>query len=293
MNYFLENDKIVVRIDSFGAEVKSVLKKFDYNEYMWYGNPSFWGRTSPILFPFVGSVKDKKYNWNGMEYTMGQHGFARDMEFELCEKSNNRIAFCLKSNEETLKKYPFMYELVISYELSDNELNIGWKVINTGNETMYFSIGAHPAFLCPIHGESSKEGYRLFFDGVDEIKHHGNTLDTGLAKMDEDFTLSLINHRAEITYDFFDRCTYYVEGNQTGLVGLEDPDGNRIVDVIFDTPLFAIWSPEGKNAPFLCIEPWYGRADAIDFEGDLSQRAYTNVLAASEIFNGGYSIRFY
>lgn len=293
MNYYIENDKLIVRIDSFGAEVKSVLSKSNYREYMWYGNPTFWGRTSPVLFPFVGSVKNKKYKWDGVEYAMGQHGFARDMEFELCEKSNDKIAFILKSDAETLKKYPFSFELIITYTLVDTELNVNWTVKNAGDNTMYFSIGAHPAFLCPVHGENTKEGYKLFFENVDEIKHHGNELDSGLAKMDENISLPLSNHRATITKGFFDRCTYYVEGNQTGLVGLEDSDGKRIVDVIFDTPLFAIWSPEGKNAPFICIEPWYGRADATDFDGDLSERAYTNILDTKETFNGGYGIRFY
>lgn len=293
MIYFLENDELIVRIDSFGAEVKSVLGKNDYREYMWYGDSKYWGRTSPVLFPFVGGVRDKKYNWNGIEYSMGQHGFARDMEFELYEKSENRIAFILKSNDETLRKYPFAFELIIAYTLSGAVLKVEWTVVNPGNDTMYFSIGAHPAFLCPVHGEKTKEGYKLFFEGVEEIRHHGNDLKSGLAIMDENLILPLHDGRAEMTKDFFDRCTYYVEGNQTKLVGIEDPQGRRVVDVIFDTPLFAIWSPEKKNAPFLCIEPWYGRADATDFEGDLANRPYTNTLSTGETFIGGYSIKYY
>ena len=293
MNYFLENETLVVRIDSLGAEEKSVLNKNNYKEYMWYGDSAFWGRTSPVLFPFVGSLKDKRYIWNGTQYPMGQHGFARDMEFELAERSENSISFVLKSNESTLAKYPFEFELVITYRLSGSTVEVEWKVNNTGKDTMHFSIGAHPAFLCPVHGEKSKQGYKLVFDGVDEIRHHGNSRETGLALMDEDLVLLLDENRAVITEEFFDRCTYIIEGNQTGLVGLEDPEGNRIVDVIFDTPLFAIWSPEEKNAPFLCIEPWYGRTDATDFEGDLSRRDYNNALPSGEIFVGGYSMKFY
>lgn len=293
MNYYIENNELIVRIDSFGAEVKSVLNKYNYTEYMWYADPAFWGRTSPVLFPFVGSVKDKKYKWKGVEYLMGQHGFARDMEFELLEKSKEKISFVLRSSEDTLRKYPFDFALIITYTLEGDTLNVGWTVNNTGSEKMYFSIGAHPAFLCPVHGEESKEGYRLYFEGTDVISHHGNTRDTGLATMDENLELMLTNNRATITKDFFDRCTYMIEGRQTKLVGLEDPQGNRLVDVIFDTPLFAVWSPEEKNAPFLCIEPWYGRADATDFSGDLSERDYTNELDAGESFNGGYGMRFY
>jgi len=293
MNYFIENEELIVRIDSFGAEVKSVLNKHNYREYMWYGDSDFWGRTSPVLFPIVGSVKDKKFTYKGVDYPMGQHGFARDSEFSLLNKEKDKISFSLISSEDTIARYPFKFELIITYTLSESSLSVEWTVKNTDDTTMYFSIGAHPAFLCPVHGENSKEGYKLYFEGVDEIRHHGNTRDTGLSTMYENLALPLEDNRAVISRDFFDRCTYIIEGNQTKLVGLEDTRGNRILDVIFDTPLFAIWSPEEKNAPFLCIEPWYGRADATDFEGDFSQRDYTNILGANEVFDGGYSMKFY
>lgn len=292
MRVFLENDKIKVEIDSFGAEVKSVMNKKECKEYMWYGNPKFWGRTSPVLFPFVGSLKDKKYRWQGKEYSMGQHGFARDNEFQIISSNENEIWFSFSSNEDTLSKYPFAFELNIGYLLNDSELKIVWIVKNPSEDKMYFSIGAHPAFLCPVHGEASKTGYKLYFEGVNEIHHHGNDVQSGLA-VKEDIIMPLEDGKVTITEDFFDRCTYMIEGNQTKCVGIEDPNGNRIVDVLFDTPLFAIWSPEKKQAPFICIEPWYGRCDAIDFEGDISAREFTNVLSGKEEFKGGYSIKFY
>lgn len=292
MRYFLENETLKVEIDSHGAEVKSVLHKSNYREYLWYGNPEFWGRTSPVLFPFVGSLKNKSFIWKGQTYPMGQHGFARDLEFRVVEQSRNSISFLLKSDAATLAKYPFPFELTIGYELKGDSLTVLWSVKNPSDGTMYFSIGAHPAFLCPVHGEDSKEGYRLSFAGVDEIHHHGNTTDTGLA-IREDLVIPLENHEVRITKDFFDRCTYMIEGNQTGCVALSDPEGKKIVEMEFDTPLFAIWSPEGKNAPFVCIEPWYGRCDGVDFEGDLSEREFTNVLQAGEVFARNYSMRFY
>jgi len=251
MRYFLENDILKVEIESFGAELKSVMRKDNNREYMWYGNKKYWGRTSPVLFPFVGSMKDKKFHWQGNEYPMGQHGFARDMEHKLLSEAEDEIWFELKSDEATIKKYPFDFELNIGYRLTGDMVDVLWKVYNPANNDLYFSIGAHPAFLCPVHGEGSKEGYRLTFDGVDEIHHHGNTLDTGLA-VKEDMTLSLSNGYATITKNFFDRCTYMIEGDQTGKVGIADPDGNPIVDVLFHTPLFAIWSPEG-NMLLFCV----------------------------------------
>ncbi len=292
MRYVLENEKLRVEIDSFGAELKSVQDKASGQEYMWQGDKKYWGRTSPVLFPFVGRLKDDTFLHGGQKYTMKQHGFARDMEHQLLSKTDDAIWFKLVTSNETLEQFPFSFVLSIGYELKDNELKVLWEVSNNSvDKHMHFGIGAHPAFNCPIHGEDSKAGYKLYFAGVDEIHHHGNDAATGLS-IDEDIVLPLENHRATITPEFFDRCTYIVEGRQTNEVGIEDPNGNRFITVLFDMPLFGLWSPEGKNAPFLCIEPWCGRCDSIDFEGTLKARPYDNVLEAGEKFNTSYVIRF-
>ena len=292
MRYFLENKRLKVEADSLGAEIRSVLSKKNNREYMWYGNGKYWGRTSPVLFPFVGSLKDKRFIWKGASYPMGQHGFARDTEFELLSRTDEELRFIMRSNEETMAKYPFGFELEIVYTLEGNSLKVRWIVRNTENETMYFSIGAHPAFLCPVHGEEGKAGYRLGFKGAAEIRHYGNSGVTGLA-MDEDLVLPLKDGTAVITEDFFDRATYIVDGKQTDEVTLADPDGRPIVSVAFDAPLFGIWSPERKNAPFVCIEPWYGRCDAEDFEGELKDRAFTNALEPGEVFDESYTVVYW
>ncbi len=292
MRYVLENEKLHVEIDSFGAELKSVKDKTTNQEYMWQGDPQYWGRTSPVLFPFVGKLKNDSFLHEGKTYTMKQHGFARDMEHQMLSKTETSIYFKLVTSEETLKNFPFSFVLNIGYELLDNELKVLWEVSNNSvDKHMHFGIGAHPAFNCPIHGEDSKAGYKLYFGGVDEIRHHGNDPVTGLS-VDENLVLPLENHRATITPEFFDRCTYIVEGRQTNEVGIEDPEGNRFITVLFDMPLFGLWSPEGKNAPFLCIEPWCGRCDSVDFEGTLKARAFDNCLEAGNKFNTSYTIRF-
>lgn len=291
MRYTIENSALKAEIDSFGAELKSVRSKNDGTEYMWNGDKKFWGRTSPVLFPFVGSLKNKEYRCQGKTYPMGQHGFARDMEHRMTSHTDTSVWFELLSDDDTLAKYPFPFILRIGYQLENNSVKVIWKVENPGNTQMHFSIGAHPAFLCPVHGEADKTGYQLYFGGLDEVHYHGNDVASGMA-LDEDLVLHLTNHRTAITPDFFDRCTYMIEGNQTKEVGLEDPEGNRVVTVYFDTPLFALWSPEGKNAPFLCIEPWYGRCDSADFNGSVEERAYTNCLNAGEQFERSYTMAF-
>lgn len=291
MRYILENDNLKVEIDSFGAEIKSVKRKKDNKEFMWCGDPAYWGRTSPVLFPFVGAVKNKEYRHDGKTYSIGQHGFARDMEFMLESQTENTISFVLTETEETLAKYPFTFRLHVGYELETNEIKVLWKVENPADKDMYFSIGAHPAFLCPFHGEQDKQGYGLQFDGLTtQIHHHGNTPD-GMAIM-EDEILSLENGCVTFSEGFFDKCTYMVEGKQTNGVSLIDREGRPYVTVKYDAPLFAVWSPEGKNAPFVCIEPWYGRCDAVDFAGELKDRDYENKLAAKESFTAAYQMIF-
>lgn len=313
MKYVLENDKISIEIDSFGAELKSVIDKKTNREYMWYADKKYWGRTSPVLFPFVGSLKNKEFIVDGRQYPMGQHGFARDMEHSLLSKDDKSIWFILESNEETLAKYPFEFKLRIGYEIKDNSVKVLWEVENPADNNLPFSIGAHPAFICPRYNEEDKSGYKLSFakfakeslntakdirvnadaelKNIEKIYHHGNTRDTGLA-ITENLILDLQEGKCDITPGFFDRCTYMIEGNQANSVGIVDPDGEEFVRVLFDTPLFAIWSPEEKNAPFLCIEPWYGRADHVDFEGDIYKREFTNMLEGQDVFHSEYVMIF-
>ncbi|MGN0347025.1 MAG: aldose 1-epimerase family protein [Lachnospiraceae bacterium] len=315
MNYSLENDQLKIEVDSFGAELKSVVSKITNVSYLWNGDPAFWGRTSPVLFPFVGSLKDKTFTCKGKNYPMGQHGFARDMEHTLLSQSSDTLWFVLKSSEETMAKYPYEFILRIGYILQGNTLRVLWEVENPSEETLPFSIGAHPAFLCPNPAGEHKEGYKIFFGKyetpkpyfreeqgtinqpsdrflpVSSIHHHGNTLDTGLA-VSEDLVLPLKEGYTPITPEFFDRCTYMIEGNQANVVSLVNPAGNAYITVYFNTPLFAIWSPEKKNAPFVCIEPWFGRCDHIDFHGELSEREYTNLLENGKIFCTDYVMQF-
>ena len=251
MRYTIQNEMIECEIDSHGAELKSLLRKSDGKQIMWGADPAYWNRTSPVLFPFVGGVKDKEYRYDGKTYTIGQHGFARDMEFTLDSLSDDEIWFSLSESEESLEKYPFGFLLQIGYRLEESSVRVMWEVQNTNDGDMWFSIGAHPAFLCPVHGfnkdkAACKEGYKLYFEGTDVIWHHGNDVAKGLA-LRENIEMPLENGFVTITSDFFDRCTYMIEGNQTKCVGIADEEGKHIVDVCFDTPLFAIWSPEKKN----------------------------------------------
>ena len=255
---------------------------------MWYGRPEYYKRTSPILFPFVGSLKNQEYIYEGKHYPMTQHGFARDMEFQVKEQKEDELWFLLVSDDSTLAKYPFAFELHIGYRLIGDTLKVTWKVVNTNDKEMHFSIGAHSEFNCPLHDEPDKTGYGLDFHtgrGVlaSRINEQGLMLD---AKQE----IAADGGKMLFPEGFFDDGVYIVENKQTDRVSLVDPDGREYVTVSADAPLFGIWSPEKKNAPFVAIEPWYGRCDRATFEGELDAREWGNHLMPHETFEKSYEI---
>ena len=288
MRYTLENENLKVEIDSFGAEIKSVKRKSDNFEYMWCGDKKYWGRTSPVLFPFVGAPKNKEYRYDGKTYMMGQHGFARDMEFTLVKHNDGMLVMRLESDENTKEKYPFDFALELEYHLIDNEIKEVYRVINKDNVMMHFSIGGHPAFVTP-ENDASMAGCKIRFD-ADRITYH-LIGDYQLMARDE-YELPLINHEYTIQEDSFEKDAFIIEGGQAGTVSLVKNE-KPFVTVKFDTPVFGLWSCKSKNVPFVCIEPWYGRTDAIDFTGELKDREYSNHIDAGEVFEKSFSIFFY
>ena len=284
----LENEQIEVTVNIHGAELRSLKSKADGQEYLWNADAKYWGRTSPVLFPFVGGVKNKVYRHEGKEYPMNQHGFARDMEFTLVKHTDSMLVMRLESDENTKEKYPFDFALELEYHLIDNEIKEVYRVINKDNVMMHFSIGGHPAFVTP-ENDASMAGCKIRFD-ADRITYH-LIGDYQLMARDE-YELPLINHEYTIQEDSFEKDAFIIEGGQAGTVSLVKNE-KPFVTVKFDTPVFGLWSCKSKNVPFVCIEPWYGRTDAIDFTGELKDREYSNHLDAGEVFEKSFSIFFY
>ncbi|MDD6216785.1 MAG: aldose 1-epimerase family protein [Roseburia sp.] len=286
--YELSNDEIKIGVSSFGAELKSLKDTKTNQEYMWDANPDYWKRTSPVLFPIVGSLQDGAYSFAGKTYAMSQHGFARDMEFALVEKTENELLFALEDTKETREKYPFAFRLEIGYRIEGRNVTVSWKVSNKQDEKMYFSIGGHPAFLCPVHAGEKQTDYKIYFEDAKEIT--AGILSSHGTLSEKQKTYPLENGYLAITNDLFDEDALIVEHHQAQKVSLCDPSGKAYLTVSFTAPLFGIWSPAKKNAPFVCIEPWYGRCDKEGFNGDLTQREYGNCLEANEQFEQQYTI---
>lgn len=289
MQYQLKNEKITINVDSLGAELVSIVDN-NGTEYLWCGDEKFWGRHSPVLFPFVGKPKNNQYSYAGKIYEMGQHGFARDMEFVCTRQEESQIWFSLKANEETLTKYPFDFCLEIGYQLEKNRVRVLWKVMNQETDKeMHFSIGAHPAFVCPFYNNGEAK-YSLWMNaGKNQVTYSFLNPENGLLR-DDEFELELKNGMHGITEHFFDESAYVIADSQVSEVALVDQKGEAYITVCFDAPLVGIWSPEKKYAPFVCIEPWYGRCDRETFKGDLQEREWNNCLQPREVFERSYDI---
>ena len=290
--HILYNEALTLQIRELGAELISIKDKQTNTEYLWNGDPAYWKRHAPILFPFVGSLKNKSYRYNGITYPMSQHGFARDMEFTVINKSDREIWLSLEATEETLDKYPFNFRLELGYRLEEKTITVLWRVINQDNKTMYFSIGGHPAFACPIDGNGKQSDYYLQFD-TNQPLHYLLINEDGTAvkkPFEQQETLETNKGILAIDPHMFDKDALIIEHNQCQEVSLLDPSKKAYLTVTFDAPLFGLWSPAKKNAPFICIEPWYGRCDSSDFDGTLEEREWGNELEVGKQFEASYTI---
>lgn len=289
--YVLENDELRCEWDTLGAELVSVRDQTRGTEYLWNGDPAYWKRHSPVLFPLVGNVKNKEYQHEGKTYAMSQHGFARDMEFEVKSVQKDTLWFSLGDQPETRKVYPFPFLLEIGYYLAGRRITVMWRVQNTGDKTMWFSIGAHPAFCCPLDGEGAQTDCYLQFDTDEEILY--SLIDeNGLKAYENNLLPAAEDGTFQITQNLFDQDALIVEQNQAHKVSLLTKEKQPYVTVTFDAPLFGLWSPAGLCAPFVCIEPWYGRCDSREFQGEWKEREYGNQLEAAEVFEREYAMEF-
>lgn len=282
----LKNDTIAIAVDSCGAELTSI--KSGGKEYLWNGDPAYWKRHAPVLFPLVGSLKDRQYRLDAKTYVMNQHGFARDMEFSVLEESENECWFRLTENMATMTVFPYAFILDIGYRIAERTVETIWRVKNPANTPLHFSVGGHPAFVCPQTPGEEQSAYRLRFDTEKPLV--SSVIGAGGLVQSEKKIYETEEGFLDIDAHLFDGDALVIENHQAHRVSLVNPAGTEYVTVSFDAPLFGIWSCPGKNAPFVCIEPWYGRCDAQDFTGTWEERTWGNTLQPGETFEGGFRV---
>lgn len=268
----ISNSNLTAQINHLGAELFS-LQNQDTKEYIWEGNPAFWGKHSPILFPIVGMLKDNSYHYEGTAYHLSRHGFARDMEFILSNKSENSATFSLISSNESRKVYPFDFELQVIYTLDNNKLTIGYHVINNSNDTMPFSIGAHPAFALP----KPFENYSLEFEYPESL--YSYELEKDLLS-DKFTTIDMIDKQVPLNYSLFEKDALIFKQLQSKTITILE-NKNPLLRVRFnDFPNLGIWTK--TNAPFLCIEPWFGYSDTVHSTGNILEKEGIQLLEAKK-----------
>lgn len=290
MTHTLENEMLRIKIDDHGAELCEIYDKEKDRQVLWNADPAHWKRHAPVLFPNVGRYYKDHCLINGKIYQCGQHGFARDREFICTEKTNLSITHLLTSTAETEKKYPFRFALSITHQLCGKDITIIWKVFNKDKQTIYFTIGGHPAFRVPVLPGTSRDQYFLTFSGQKELTYCLLDLSTGTAFPDKTRTLSLKDGTCPIDTHMFDNDALVFDNGQITKAGIALPDGSPYVELRCEGfPNFGIWSSSSES-PFVCLEPWMGRCDNSGFEDELSQKPDINRLEEEGTFEKAYTI---
>ena len=283
----IENKDFTVKIKNLGAELTSIKSKTTGIEYLWQGNPDIWSGQSPLLFPFVGRLNNGQYKLNGQTYKMTKHGFAMNKQFETIEKSKDSVTMQLTDDAETIKIYPYKFSLKVKYTLKGQTLSVSYIIDNLNHETMYFSIGGHPAFNCPIAGQGQLNDYRLQFK-------HKETADCWKL---QDETLSRIienyldnTNTIQLNEETFNDDALIFKHLKSDSIKIVSDKTDHYVKV--DFPKFqqlGIWSKPGASG-YVCIEPWFGHDDNKDFAEDISKKEGIQAIKPKKTFKAKFKI---
>lgn len=283
MNTIRTQSGTTATINPKGAELVS-LKNADGKEFIWEGNPEFWGKHSPVLFPIVGTLKDNSYHYNDKQFHLPRHGFARDLDFKVVSKTDNSTVFSLQSSAETLKNYPFEFELQLDYTLTENSLKIGYSVFNSNDFDMLFSLGAHPAFALP----GNFTDYSIEMEKEEVLQFH--LLENDLIS-DETGILPLKNRKLPLTYQLFENDALVFKSLKSKTITILRNDEKLLTVGFNDFPNLGIWTK--KDAPFLCIEPWLGYADTNDASGNILEKEGIQLLQPKSCFECAFHIEIF
>lgn len=288
--YTIQNSVLTVGIDAKGAELKSVFHQRNQLEYMWGADPAVWGKTSPVLFPIVGTLKNNTYCFEGKLYQLSRHGFARDQNFSVTEQGKQKIIFTLESNEETQRIYPFSFAFSLVYELNGDSLTVSYIVKNIGEDAMFFSVGGHPAFKLPLVPSTTYEDYQLVFQQTENAGRWPISKD-GLIETSPDPLLQNTNV-LPLAKELFQRDAIVLKDLQSSSVKLQSDKTPHGLQFDFEGfSYLGLWAAPG--ADFLCIEPWCGIADSVDTNQEFTNKEGIISLPPDEEFSVSWKVRFW
>lgn len=290
----LKNEYLTIKINELGAELVSVVDNATNYEFMWQGDKRYWAGTSPVLFPIVGGLKDNRYTYKGKTYELPRHGFARRMRFETQAVTESSATFYLKSNLSTLINYPFEFSFQITYILFGDKVSISYEILNTStNETLYYSVGGHPAFNVAHHRPST--GQPEYVDVSYTFEPSGSYLNIPLDKGLIDLTKAKYQHVEDLPVlhkTFKKDAQIYLLAADTKVI-LNDPMNNvKITLSPNGLNYLGIWSSYPKKGGFVCLEPWAGVADTTDTSGELKEKYAIHSLEANGIHTYDFTLTF-
>jgi galactose mutarotase-like enzyme len=266
----LENDYLRISASSSGAELTRIFDKKHSLERLWDADPAVWNRHAPILFPIVGRLLENRYVYGGKEYSLPQHGFARDCVFELKRQTTTTLSYELTDSENTRADYPFAFVLQVDYTLHKNQVRVAYTVSNPGTQTLYFSIGGHPGFACPLMEGEVFSDYYIEFEKKETCARWYADQNGLIYKKEADY----LRDTAIIPYtmDRFREDALVFKELQSSRVSIKSFKNAHAVTLEFPGwPYLGIWSKPG-GAPFICLEPWYGIADHTGHSGELTRK---------------------
>src|SRR5688572_1548824 len=285
--FTIENQLLKVQVQAKGAELTGLYHKQTGLEYMWNGDPAFWAKHSPVLFPVVGTLKNNTYFHNGKSYELPRHGFARDRQFIVEEQEEDSITFLLNNDEASASVFPFVFQFRMKYTIYENSLAVTYDIKNGGEDDMYFSIGAHPAFKVPVEAGLNYTDYYLEFDKR-ETSARWPVSPEGLIEK-ESQPLLKNESKLSLSKDLFQRDAIVFKNLASSTISLKTDRSPHGLSMFFPGfPFMGIWA--AKNADFVCIEPWCGIADSVDTSQQLMEKEGINRLQAGDTFNRTWTV---
>ena len=275
-SHTLRSDGAAATILAHGAELCS-LKDMHGHELLWQAG-SEWRRHAPMLFPIVGKLKNDELRHRGKTYPMTQHGFARDHRFEWVARGPDHCTLVLTDNAVTRQRYPFAFQLSITYALQDADLDTTLEIANTGEEILPASIGAHPAFNWPLLSGLAKEAYSLAFSNEEPAPVR--RLKDGLLRSAPEPT-PVHGKTLALSERLFDADAIILDRLASKSVRYAADRGPSIEMSWEGLRELGIWSKPG-GAPFVCIEPWHGMASPADFDGEFADKPGLMHVALAE-----------
>ncbi|WP_178988157.1 aldose 1-epimerase family protein [Winogradskyella schleiferi] len=285
----LKNDLLQINIKSKGAELCNITSVKNNTEFMWQAYTEIWESHAPNLFPIIGCMKDDSYTYKSKSYHMPKHGFIRhNDDFTIKNQTDSSITFSLISNEDLFTMYPFLFELDISYTLTENRLTINHTVTNSDEKPLYFSLGGHPAFNCPLSKDENYTDYYLEFEIPENSASYVLNMNSGLLT-DKTKPVFTDGNKINLRPDLFNEDALIFKDLKSRIVNLKHKTKGKILAVNFeDFKQLGIWAK--PNAPYVCIEPWLGIADHESTDQNIETKEGILELEAGAVFEASYSI---